>query len=153
MEPMEHTDNNSKLFVMGVICLIIFLVLFFFSMFIMPFLIWELHYNVPDFVSNMIAYLEDTYYYSSPVSKTLVWLTFFIPCLITGYFSYYISRSIDKKNLLKDANIDEEQSEEISSVTSEQIKESANLEFKILILMVAIILIIFLLQEFVKFTS
>ncbi|HAT2065885.1 TPA: hypothetical protein OO122_001060 [Legionella pneumophila] len=150
---MEHTDNNSKLFVMGVICLIIFLVLFFFSMFIMPFLIWELHYNVPDFVSNMIAYLEDTYYYSSPVSKTLVWLTFFIPCLITGYFSYYISRSIDKKNLLKDANIDEEQSEEISSVTSEQIKESANLEFKILILMVAIILIIFLLQEFVKFTS
>lgn len=150
---MEHTDNNSKLFVMGVICLIIFLVLFFFSMFIMPFLIWELHYNVPDFVSNMIVYLEDTYYYSSPVSKTLVWLTFFIPCLITGYFSYYISRSIDKKNLLKDANIDEEQSEEISSVTSEQIKESANLEFKILILMVAIILIIFLLQEFVKFTS
>lgn len=119
----------------------------------MPFLIWELHYNVPDFVSNMIAYLEDTYYYSSPVSKALVWLTFFIPCLITGYFSYYISRSIDKKNLLKDANIDEEQSKEISSVTNEQIKESASLGFKILILMAAIILIIFILQEFVKFTS
>ncbi|WBV71448.1 hypothetical protein PGH42_17520 [Legionella pneumophila] len=130
-----------------------FLVLFFFSLFIMPFLIWELHYNVPDFVSNMIAYLEDTYYYSSPVSKTLVWLTFFIPCLITGYFSYYISCSIDKKNLLKDANIDEEQSKEISSVTNEQIKESASLGFKILILMAAIILIIFILQEFVKFTS
>ncbi|HDV5711076.1 TPA: hypothetical protein RJD49_002798 [Legionella pneumophila] len=152
---MEHNwyDSNSKLSVMGIICLIIFLVLFFFSMFIMPFLIWELHYNVPDFVSNMIAYLEDTYYYSSPVSKTLVWLTFFIPCLITGYFSYYISRSIDKKNLLKDANIDEEQSKEISSVTNEQIKESASLGFKILILMAAIILIIFILQEFVKFTS
>ncbi|HAU0830353.1 TPA: hypothetical protein JBH46_14910 [Legionella pneumophila] len=151
---MEHSwyDNNSKLSVMGIICLIIFLVLFFFSLFIMPFLIWELHYNVPDFVSNMIAYLEDTYY-SSPVSKILVWLTFFIPCLITGYFSYYISRSIDKKNLLKDANIDEEQSKEISSVTNEQIKESASLGFKILILMAAIILIIFLLQEFVKFTS
>ncbi|HGI8175164.1 TPA: hypothetical protein ACJT8O_001006, partial [Legionella pneumophila] len=118
---MEHSwyDNNSKLSVMGIICLIIFLVLFFFSLFIMPFLIWELHYNVPDFVSNMIAYLEDTYYYYSPVSKILVWLTFFIPCLITGYFSYYISRSIDKKNLLKDANIDEEQSKEISSVTNE----------------------------------
>ncbi|HAU0473385.1 TPA: hypothetical protein JBH00_13660, partial [Legionella pneumophila] len=139
--------------IMGIICLIIFLVLFFFSVFIMPFLIWELHYNVPDFVSNMIAYLEDTYYYSSSVSKTLVWLTFFIPCLITGYFSYYISRSIDKKNLLKDANIDEEQSKEISSVTNEHIKESASLGFKILILMAAIILIIFLLQEFVKFTS
>ncbi|AOW52292.1 TPA: hypothetical protein JBE46_06810 [Legionella pneumophila subsp. pneumophila] len=152
---MEHNwyDNNSKLSVMGIICLIIFLVLFFFSLFIMPFLIWELHYNVPDFVSNMIAYLEDTYYYSSPVSKTLVWLTFFIPCLITGYFSYYISCSIDKKNLLKDANIDEEQSKEISSVTNEQIKESASLGFKILILMAAIILIIFILQEFVKFTS
>ncbi len=96
---MEHSgyDNNGKLSIMGIICLIIFLVLFFFSVFIMPFLIWELHYNVPDFVSNMIAYLEDTYYYSSSVSKTLVWLTFFIPCLITGYFSYYISRSIDKK--------------------------------------------------------
>ncbi|HAT1849534.1 hypothetical protein SCR15_03930 [Legionella pneumophila serogroup 1] len=146
-------DNNSKLSVMGIICLIIFLVLFFFSLFIMPFLIWELHYNVPDFVSNMIAYLEDTYYYSSPVTKALVWLTFFIPCLITWYFSYYISRSIDKKNLLKDANIDEEQSKEISSVTNEQIKESASLGFKILILMAAIILIIFILQEFVKFTS
>ncbi|MFM9185238.1 hypothetical protein [Legionella pneumophila] len=142
---------KSKL--IQIICLIIFLVLFFFSLFIMPFLIWELHYNVPDFVSNMIAYLEDTYYYSSPVSKTLVWLTFFIPCLITGYFSYYISCSIDKKNLLKDANIDEEQSKEISSVTNEQIKESASLGFKILILMAAIILIIFILQEFVKFTS
>ncbi|CZI16845.1 TPA: hypothetical protein JBC15_15560 [Legionella pneumophila subsp. pneumophila] len=152
---MEHSwyDNNSKLSVMGIICLIIFLVFFFSSLFIMPFLIWELHYNVPDFVSNMIAYLKDTYYYSSPVSKTLVWLTFFIPCLITGYFSYYISRSIDKKNLLKDANIDEEQSKEISSVTNEHIKESASLGFKILILMAAIILIIFLLQEFVKFTS
>ncbi|HAT8087920.1 TPA: hypothetical protein JA315_09275, partial [Legionella pneumophila] len=64
---MEHSgyDNNGKLSIMGIICLIIFLVLFFFSVFIMPFLIWELHYNVPDFVSNMIAYLEDTYYYSS----------------------------------------------------------------------------------------
>ncbi|HFE8539905.1 hypothetical protein [Legionella pneumophila] len=125
---MEHSwyDNNSKLSVMGIICLIIFLVLFFSSLFIMPFLIWELHYNVPDFVSNMIAYLKDTYYYSSPVSKTLVWLTFFIPCLIAGYFSYYISRSIDKKNLLKDTNIDEEQSKEISSVTNEHIKESAS---------------------------
>ncbi|HAT8180835.1 TPA: hypothetical protein JA361_15640 [Legionella pneumophila] len=152
---MEHSwyDNNNKLFVVGIICLIIFLVLFFFSMFIMPFLIWELHYNVPDFVSNMIAYLEDEYYYSSPASKTFVWLTFFIPCLITGYLSYYISRHIDKKNLLKEASIDEEQSKAASSATNEQIKESASLGFKILILMVAIILIIFLLQEFVKFTS
>ncbi|HHL3494055.1 TPA: hypothetical protein ACQ53F_002923 [Legionella pneumophila] len=146
-------DDNSKLSVMGIICLIIFLVLLFFSLFIMPFLIWELHYNVPDFVSRMIAYLEDTYYYSSPVSKILVWLTFFIPSLITGYFSYYISQNIDKKNLLKDANIDEEQSKEASSETNKQIKESASLGFKILILMASIILIIFLLQEFVKFTS
>ncbi|AMP90195.1 hypothetical protein [Legionella pneumophila] len=146
-------DENNKLSVLGIICLIIFLVFLFFSMFIMPFLIWELHYNVPDFVSNMIAYMEDEYYYSSPVSKTLVWLVFFIPCLITGYFSYYISRNIDKKNLLKDTNIDQEQLKEASSATNEQIKESASLGFKILILMVAIILIIFLLQEFFKFTS
>ncbi|HAU2100616.1 TPA: hypothetical protein JBK23_17350, partial [Legionella pneumophila] len=40
-EPMDNSwyDNNSKLSVMGIICLIIFLVLLFFSLFIMPFLI------------------------------------------------------------------------------------------------------------------
>ncbi|HAU3942032.1 TPA: hypothetical protein ACT96X_002943 [Legionella pneumophila] len=152
---MEHSwyDNNNKLFVLGIICLIIFLVLFFFSIFIMPFLIWGLHYNVPDFVSNMIAYLEDKYYYSLPTSKTLVWLVFFIPSLIAGYLSYYISLYIDKKNFLKEKSIKEEQVKENSSETNEQIKESASLGFKILILMVAILVVLFLLQEFVKLTS
>ncbi|HEN5600444.1 TPA: hypothetical protein U6322_002607, partial [Legionella pneumophila] len=97
---MQHNIyENSKLHILGIICLVTSLGLFFFSLYIVPFLIWQLDYDIPDFISNMIAYGEDEYYFSPITSKTLVWLIFFTPSIIMGYLSYYISNYIDKNYL------------------------------------------------------
>ncbi|HAT5055574.1 TPA: hypothetical protein I9781_002953, partial [Legionella pneumophila] len=80
---MQHNIyENSKLHILGIICLVTSLGLFFFSLYIVPFLIWQLDYDIPDFISNMIAYGEDEYYFSPITSKTLVWLIFFTPSII-----------------------------------------------------------------------
>ncbi|HAT1922239.1 TPA: hypothetical protein JAZ42_01645 [Legionella pneumophila] len=151
---MQHNIyENSKLHILGIICLVISLGLFFFSLYIVPFLIWQLDYDIPDFVSGMIAYGEDEYYYSPATSKTLVWLIFFTPSLIMGYLSYYISNYIDKNQLkLQDESLKSMQ-EKSPSKPAGLGKDSAILGFKIVLLMVLIIAIIFLLQILFDLTA
>ncbi|KGP63817.1 membrane protein [Legionella norrlandica] len=143
--------ENSKLHIVGIICLVISLGLFFFSIYIIPYLIWGLYYDVPDFVSNMISYAEDQYYYSTATSRVIVWLIFFVPSLITGYFSYYISNYIDKKNLKLTEEFEEKAQEELKSKSLGQIRDSTILGIKIILLMILILAVIFLLQTLISF--
>ncbi|HAT8179406.1 TPA: hypothetical protein JA361_08015 [Legionella pneumophila] len=151
---MQHNIyENSKLHILGIICLVISLALFFFSLYIIPFLIWQLDYDIPDFVSNMIAYGEDEYYYSHTTSRILVWLIFFTPSLIMGYLSYYISNYIDKNNLKLQEEPLESIQEKSLPKTEGRGRDSALLGFKIVLLMVLIIAIIFLLQILFDLTA
>lgn len=96
----ESNSNNDKIFILGVVCLVLSLGFLLFSLYIVPFLLWDLAYDVPDMVTNMTSTLQEDYDYSSAGSKLIVWLMFFIPGLIAGCISYYISNRIDKETKL-----------------------------------------------------
>lgn len=97
---MTETPKNNKMFITGVICLVLSLGFLLFSLYILPFLLWNLNYDVPDIVTDITSSLQDDYDYSVAGSKMLVWLIFFIPGMITGFISYYISNRIDRESKL-----------------------------------------------------
>ena len=143
---------NKILYIVGIVCLLLSITLFFFSMYILPFLIWDLHYDVPDFVSNIIAFFGDQYYYSSGVSKLFCWLIFFIPSLITGVISDYISNYID--NLILGVRSPEEIEEHKTESLEMRrgIRESVILSLKIFLLIGLIVFVVLLIQNFFQIT-
>ena len=92
----QHSQHNNTIFIIGIICLVLSLGLILFALYILPYLVFDLGYNVPELLIGYIHILQDKYGYSSASSKFIVWLTFLIPGLITGYVSYYISHYLDK---------------------------------------------------------
>jgi hypothetical protein len=154
MEP-DRFKNNHALYIFGMICLLLSITLFFFSLYILPFLIWHLDYNVPPVLFYMISYLQDTYSFSPVGSKFIAWLMFFIPCMVFGVFSYFISNRIDNQIYHIDNTVYEDVAEKKASSLEMQrkMRESAGIGMKILLLMVIIVVLILLLQFFVQLTS
>ncbi|CAM4494445.1 MAG: hypothetical protein LEGION0403_FIIPPAGN_00504 [Legionella sp.] len=151
MEPNRFGGHN-KLFIFGMICLTTSLGLFFFSLYLLPYFFFEWSYNIPDFILDLMAKYQDDYQYTAAGSKTLIWLMFFIPCLITGIISYFISRYFDQQMYGPEINPEKEQNKQPGELQRE-IKESATLGGKILGLMIVIVVLIFLLQYVIQSTS
>jgi hypothetical protein len=149
MEP-DRYEINHKLYIFGVICLIMALTLFFFSLYIAPFLIWQLNYNVPYIITSLINTFEESYEFSPGGSKTLVWLLFFIPSLVTGFISYYISNFIDSKIYSMETKKNEEDDSTTSPEVKKELMESLNVGFKIIFYIVVIVGIFLLLNAFIK---
>ncbi|MBI2786043.1 MAG: hypothetical protein HYX60_06965 [Legionella longbeachae] len=141
----DRFEVNHKLYILGMICLVLCLGLFFFSFYILPYLIWELDYNVPLVILNLLAVLQEDYNYSVGASKVIVWLIFFLPSLITGIISYFVSNYIDNK-LYVEPPVNENKESLPPKEIGKEVKESVALGFKILGLMIVIIIILFLLQ-------
>lgn len=151
MEPDRYSKNH-KLYILGIISLILALGLFFFSMYLIPFLVWNLYYDIPDFISQIIMYFENAFLFSTNKSKILTWLIFFIPSLLAGYISNYISNYIDDRILALVKNPEPEEVSEAKEEIQQDVKESFGLASKIIILMILIVVIVFLLHELVKST-
>ncbi|BCA95545.1 hypothetical protein TUM19329_19060 [Legionella antarctica] len=151
MEPDRYRISN-KLYILAIICLVIGLSLFSFSLYIAPFLLWELNYDVPEVITHLITLFEYKYEYATVISKLLVWMIFFIPSLITGFFAYYFSNRIDTKVYQAEAPENYEKNTPISEEIYRKIRESAGLCFKIVLLMIAIVLIVLLLHAFIGLT-
>jgi hypothetical protein len=147
----ERFGGNSKLFIFGIICLVISLGLLFFSLYILPYFLFEWSYNIPDFILNLLAKYQDDYHYTLAGSKFVVWMMFFVPCVITGLISYFITRHLESKMYGPDITPVEEQPQNEGEI-QKQIKESASLGGKIIGLMIAIVVVILLLQYFVQST-
>lgn len=148
---------NNKLYIIGLIALLLTLFLFFFSIYILPYLIWSLNYDVPDFVSSMVAYFEDDLRYTPLNSKILTWLIFFVPGFITGYISYYISNNIDNKILgtkkSPEPELTELETRQSKIINDTQSRDSYMLAGRIIILMIVIVAVILLLEQLVLLTS
>ena len=152
MEPDRYKINH-KLYILGIICLVVALSLFSFSLFIAPFLLWQLDYDVPELIINLITLFEGKYEYGAGSSKLLVWMIFFVPSLITGFFAYYISNRIDSEIYKSEIPRRYEGKMPISAEISKQIRESAGLGLKIILLMIAIVVIVLLLHAFIRLTA
>lgn len=147
----DRFKANSKLYILGMICLVLCLGFLFLSVYILPYFIWGLNYHIPAFVLNLVALFEDNYEYSGTYSKFLVWLIFVIPALITGLISYFVSNYIDNQIY----HIDTLKLEDENFTPKEmgaEMKESTSLGLKILGLMLLIVVVILLLQFIIQFT-
>ncbi|WP_131794562.1 hypothetical protein [Fluoribacter gormanii] len=149
----DRFSSNSKLYILGMICLVLCLGLFFFSLYILPFLAWGLNYNVPEVILTLLSSLQDDYNYTVGTSKLIVWLIFFVPGLITGLISYFVSNYIDNNIYKSELNIKEEQESPSTKQIGKEIKESAGFGLKILGLMILIVIAIFLLQYLIQITA
>lgn len=154
MEPDRFKENHF-LYIVGIISLGLALTLFFFSLYIGPYLIWNLSYHVPDFLLYIVAYFDDNYDFTYGQAAFIAWLIFFIPCLIFGFISYYVSNRID--NQIHNMDIPVDKSEEELAASSEEFKkeiqETASIGFKIILLMVIIVVFILILQLFFQSTA
>lgn len=149
-------QENQKLFIFGIICLVLSISLLFFSIYILPFLIWDINYGVPSFLTVFIVNMHDDYGYSNPGAKFLLELLFLIPGLIAGLISYFISHYIDQQNseiypdiLEAEEGLGGEEGEERiprKEVIKREIKESANFGLKLLALMIVAVIAVLILQ-------
>ncbi len=146
--------QHQKLYVTGIVCLLLSLILFFISIYILPFLIWNLHYHVPYAIDAMINFFSDGDHYSSAVSKLFTWLVFFIPAVVAGLISYFISNYIDNQilDIGHRASLEEESEEERISRLHNAVaaRDTVLLSTKIIFLMVIIVIIILLLQVLIS---
>lgn len=151
---MEHDrfKMSGKLYILGMVCLVLSLGFFFLSLYILPYLIWQLNYKMPAFVLNLLAKLEDNYNYSVAASRFIVWFIFFIISLITGFVSYFVSNRIDSQIYNVETQTPEFEEQLPPKEIGKEIKESASFGLKILGLMVLIVIIILLLQFVIQFT-
>lgn len=152
MEPDRYAANH-KIYILGMICLILSLSFLFFSLYIVPFLIWELDYDVPLLVVNLISVLKENYNYSLGASKLIVWLLFFIPGLIAGFISYRTSNYIDNTIYHLNSTADENQDQKRVSEHRQELKDSSSLALKIIGLMILIVAAIFMLELLIQTTA
>lgn len=92
-------QNNSKLFITCMICLMASLSLFAFAFYILPYLIWGWHYSVPGFILMWREEFVDSYAWSNSKASMAVFSLFFIPALITGIISWFTSNKIENNVL------------------------------------------------------
>lgn len=95
-----YSVERKNIFIVGIVCLVLSLGFLLFALYIVPYLVFNTGYNVPEFVMNFTTLLQEKYRYSSAGSKFVVWMVFVIPGLITGFISHYISHYLDRENKL-----------------------------------------------------
>lgn len=149
MEPSGH--QNNKLFFAGIVCLILCISFTLYSLYILPYLIWNLNYNVPGLVLTLIAYFQEHYYYTESASRFMTFFFFLIPGIISGLFSYFISYQIDNKvlGIMPEKTESEQEAEWHAQQLKRELKESAGLGFKILLLMIGIVILVLFFQNII----
>lgn len=149
-------EVNNKLYLLGIGCLLLALILFFFSLYILPYLVWELHYDIPEFVSRSIVSLQERWGYSPKASKVVFWSILFVSSVLLAFISFKISNYLDRVMLEKEGAIEpaKDTALEENGLSSErlqqELKDTMSLSAKILLLMIVIVCVILLLHEMIK---
>ena len=96
---MEHDryQENKALFIIGLISLIATVVLFAFSIYILPAMMWGWHYNIPEQLFIWREQLKTYYQISELYAGVILFLSFFVPALLMGFISYWTSNKIDNQ--------------------------------------------------------
>ncbi|KTC93242.1 hypothetical protein [Legionella cincinnatiensis] len=146
----DRFSHNHKLYILGMICLLLSLGLFVFSLYIIPFFIWDLNYNVPYFILALLNLFQEEYDYSIEASKVIVWCIFFIPSIVTGLISYVVSNYIDNRIYKTEQESEENQGNLYNQEKRRARQESVVFSLKILGLMILFIFLIFLFQYLIQ---
>ncbi|MCX7116289.1 MAG: hypothetical protein NTW08_10360 [Gammaproteobacteria bacterium] len=92
----DRYEVNHTLYVVGLMSLLGSLSLIFFALYILPSLLWDLAYTVPDAVKTWHVWLQEERDWSASGSGWLMFSVFMVPGLILGYISYWASNRLDE---------------------------------------------------------
>lgn len=137
MEPDRYQENHQY-YIVGIICLVFGLSLFALSIYILPFLAFDWHYVVPDFIISWLSWFQFTYKSSNAAASWLVFLILFIPSLVLIIIADILSNRIDNQIYGITPQTEQKRIEESDD------KESNRL----IITIVAIIVLVFIAAEF-----
>lgn len=137
----DRFQQNSKLFVLGLVCLLISLTLLAFGLYILPYLLWNWSYKVPEFVYYWREGFKESYGFGDTGASWLVILIFIIPAIITGYISHFASNYID--NQLH--GINQEKSPKFTEI-KQGVQETLGFGFKILLLIILVLVAVAFVQ-------
>ncbi|WP_019216868.1 hypothetical protein [Legionella tunisiensis] len=140
MEP-DRYEQNSKVFILGIITLLLSLTLFALGFYIAPYLFWGWNYDIPATVLNWYEWLKEYYEFSDAGASWIIFSVFIIPALICGYISHRASNYIDNKIHGIEPVKTEKQIE-----IKEEVKATLGFGFKIVLLIVLVLLALSLLQ-------
>lgn len=137
----DRFEQNSKLFIIGLICLLISLTLFAFGLYILPYLLWNWSYNVPEFVYYWREWFREYYDISEVSASWIMILIFIIPAIITGFISHLASNYIDNQI----HGIEQEKTTKLPEI-KKNVQETLSFGFKILLLIILVLIAVAFVQ-------
>ncbi len=134
----DRYQVNSRLFILGMVCLGASICLILFSLYILPGLIGGLVYNIPEFLFHWVDWFQRRFDLSNTAASWIVLLLFFIPGLLFAMIAYYSSNKIDDQIYgLEPPEIEE--IEVLSPRERIRKRESRTFVFKLLILILLVL--------------
>lgn len=151
MLEQDRYKQSPKLYIFGMIILMFFWIFTLLGLYIVPYLIWEFHYDVPETIIIWQLFLQDEYELSSGAANWITFLTFAVPALACMIVSKMISNHIDKR-IINESELAERTSVSISEgphkepLSSRPIGQEMSFATKIFLLMLVALVILFGIQ-------
>lgn len=137
----DRYQKHHVAYIAGLFCLITSIGLFAFSLFLLPYLFFNWQYNVPEFVTDFSALLQDKYSLSNSAVGWVICFALDFPAVILFAIADVLSNRIDKEIYGIQNSRNSTPNTQASQPTEQ---ESGKLVFKIVML----ILIIFIVAQF-----
>lgn len=88
---------NKPLYTLGMLCLICALALLMFALYIVPRLLWGLHYDVPGFVTEGQVWFQEEWLWSQSAANWTMFAIFFVPGVLLACISDWVSKRIESQ--------------------------------------------------------
>lgn len=145
MEP-DRYQSNRPLYIFGMVNLLVSTGLFLLTLYLLPYLLFEARYDVPEFVSFWQEYLITNYGTTPQYALTLISVFLTFSCFVFGLGAYYASSRID--NALHE--FDQLAKKPGSTDMLHKTKESQHVFLKILMLIVLLYVVIYIVHWILK---
>jgi len=151
MLEQDRYQHSPKLYILGIIALMLFWAFLLIALYIIPYLVWHFHYDVPEFIISWQFFLEDEFEYSTTVAEWLTFLTFAVPAMVCMAISWFVSYTIDK-HLIMDKELAERNAVPISEgpkkqpVSSRPIAKDLSFATKLFLWMSVALVILFFIE-------
>lgn len=133
----DRYQLHPRTYVLGMVCLLLSMSLLLFSLYLVPYVIWQFNYDLPGWIFSWFETLKEMFLTTDTITRLLVWLSFVIPGLICGFFAWLASNQIDDE--LHVEPTDSQQPPPVSHL-KEEVSASVSFGGRVLLLVILVIL-------------
>jgi len=137
----DRYAQNKGLFIISMISLLIFFICAAFALYIMPALVWNWHYDVPEFTITFREWIRRAYELTESIAGFWVFVIFLSIGIIAGLISKSTSNQIENE-------IYKIEPEEAINQTAlkKDLQQSMSLSLKIIVLILLTVALVFLVE-------